>query len=470
MNCYVKIDPSIFHADYIEISQESITTENILKMIEYINSKEDPEKQIIKSSHQRKILDYMNYPYEDIGDIRNMDIISFLYGHKKVVISKGSEYSDRLFAKLYFAEEPDPDADISRLRSMKFASYINYGKQIEKQSGKQKIIYDENEVCGLWAFDANKIVEYLDTGCYTNHNNILDHYGTRILILKTIPDEDYYKGSVEIIGSKYYVIKDFNLYDTNDLLELDVFLHGISTDFSSRMIRELQSVVEQKFWTTIDHINILYKYSVQYEDGREAFDTCSFIVSGNDIKQADVSRKDWSISKALRSEILDMISKANKLNNKSNNSEELIIKALISNESFGLLSAELSCDLRTQWPEVNIYIYQENNMIDMTDFRGGLNNEGDFVLGSIRVDKKYRRRGLGHIMFRLFGFSIPFIENNLGHELRIIRGCIHEGADDHTSISIPFYHSLSETILPFGKRMILVEEVVSKGKLEYKIQ
>ena len=165
-----------------------------------------------------------------------------------------------------------------------------------------------------------------------------------------------------------------------------------------------------------------------------------------------------------------MISKANKLNNKSNNSEELIIKALISNESFGLLSAELSCDLRTQWPEVNIYIYQENNMIDMTDFRGGLNNEGDFVLGSIRVDKKYRRRGLGHIMFRLFGFSIPFIENNLGHELRIIRGCIHEGADDHTSISIPFYHSLSETILPFGKRMILVEEVVSKGKLEYKTQ
>ena len=85
------------------------------------------------------------------------------------------------------------------------ATWLDYEKQLEQGN----IIYDENEVCGIWAMSKSFCHKVFDEKC-------IEHYGDRVLIVEPIDGELYFNDGPELIGKRYLVKGKYNMRLSHD--------------------------------------------------------------------------------------------------------------------------------------------------------------------------------------------------------------------------------------------------------------
>lgn len=235
---------------------------------------------------------------------------------------------------------------------------------------------------------------------------------------------------------------------------------------------------EQKIsWTKIESIEITYEYMIMRQDSSKSKEKYSATITSDEIMQGPDNQYNWRVKESKCAEIMNMISASEKKNPHNNHAisyfrEVLWITAELSNDKFGNLKARLRGTFDTGTVGILFYAndLKEENLKNIHLW--GTLSGNKFHLDSIMANNpQYLKCGLAHMMFLILGISIPFLENYSGTKLHKIYGTVNENGGDNPEKSIPFYRSLSGTILPFGERMVLMNDIdMGHIGLNYQIQ
>lgn len=95
---------------------------------------------------------------------------------------------------------------------------------------------------------------------------------------------------------------------------------------------------------------------------------------------------------------------------------------------------------------VKYYLRESLNIEDVRSF--------SVHLQTIKVDKKYRRRGIATIMVHVLINELLEVEQEEGCKFTLIQGEIGNAGEDNPRLSKPFYHSLDG--VAFGRERKLV--------------
>lgn len=155
----------------------------------------------------------------------DMKLLDFLEEYQKHYYKLGVEFDTKYWFKLYSTAEIKDD-----MRNAYHAGWIDYEKQLE--SGE--IIYDEKELCGLWATHKFMLFNLFNNTC-------IERYGDKLFVLRPVPDCRYLDDGKEIIGDKYIVEKQYDLYKLNDIGKLCEFLIGIEKEKAKEEIENIKS-------------------------------------------------------------------------------------------------------------------------------------------------------------------------------------------------------------------------------------
>lgn len=90
-------------------------------------------------------------------------------------------------------------------------------------------------------------------------------------------------------------------------------------------------------------------------------------------------------------------------------------------------------------------------------------NSNTLHLEQLFVKKKYRRRGIGKIMFQYLIQEMKKVEKQENMKFRYIYGEIGEGGSDNPSVSLPFYKKMAE--IGYGEDAILCYQHTKKKAL-----
>lgn len=91
---------------------------------------------------------------------------------------------------------------------------------------------------------------------------------------------------------------------------------------------------------------------------------------------------------------------------------------------------------------------------------GEYHNSNTLHLEQLYVAGRYRRKGIGRMMFQYLIREMIMLEKNKGMEFRYIYGEVGEGGRDNPRLSLPFYEKMAE--LPYGKNATLCYEHTKK--------
>ncbi len=122
-------------------------------------------------------------------------LVDLLLEYKKSNRVGGEKLLNKIWYKFY-SKTPLEDS----MRDVYHANWIDYSKQL--QNGD--IIYDETGLNGIFAMSADMIENSLN-------EEVIKRYGDQLLVVSTLPDNDYLIDGKEIIGLRYKAIDKMDL-------------------------------------------------------------------------------------------------------------------------------------------------------------------------------------------------------------------------------------------------------------------
>lgn len=166
----------------------------------------------------------LDFLYNKIG-WNNEPLLGFLKNYQDQFYKLGTEFENEYWYKFYSKTEIKDG-----MRELYQAGWIEYEKQLEKE----KIIYDELGICGLWAMPYHMLLKCFNEQCKK-------HYGDKLFILKTVPECRYINDGKEIIGDRFEVIEKYDLNSIEDVGKLLEHLINLEKNEYEAKISELNA-------------------------------------------------------------------------------------------------------------------------------------------------------------------------------------------------------------------------------------
>lgn len=141
----------------------------------------------------------VNFMLEKLYQFKG-DLLNVLEQYKNKYLKSASDFRGEIWIKMYSNFELEHP-----MRKIYNATWLDYEKQLEQGN----IIYDENEVCGIWAMSKSFCHKVFDEKC-------IEHYGDRVLIVEPIDGELYFNDGPELIGKRYLVKGKYNMRLSHD--------------------------------------------------------------------------------------------------------------------------------------------------------------------------------------------------------------------------------------------------------------
>ena len=126
-------------------------------------------------------------------------LVSALKNYKKENFMPGEKYQNKYYYKFYSKTPLE-----SSLRDLYTAEWIDYEKQLENGN----IIFDELGVAGLFAMSYDYLFKSFN-------EEVKERYGSSLLILRLLNDQNYLCDGKEIIGDRFEVMKKYDLKNPN---------------------------------------------------------------------------------------------------------------------------------------------------------------------------------------------------------------------------------------------------------------
>lgn len=159
------------------------------------------DDQIFKSWFASHIRVQMAGGKKEITDLKNFTEGNYtMEQYKNKYLKSASDFRGEIWIKMYSNFELEHP-----MRKIYNATWLDYEKQLEQGN----IIYDENEVCGIWAMSKSFCHKVFDEKC-------IEHYGDRVLIVEPIDGELYFNDGPELIGKRYLVKGKYNMRLSHD--------------------------------------------------------------------------------------------------------------------------------------------------------------------------------------------------------------------------------------------------------------
>lgn len=152
-----------------------------------------------------KFLHKKTYEY-----INNLSLIRILSEYKEYYVKPGYKLKCKKLFKLFSKDELLLNKNI---RDEYGVVWIDYVSQL-RTSGN--IIYDENNINGLWAMTPKALNDIGDKS--------IENYGNNIFILEPISDCNYLETDMEIIGDRFKVLRTINISPNRTIRNLQLRL------------------------------------------------------------------------------------------------------------------------------------------------------------------------------------------------------------------------------------------------------
>lgn len=157
-------------------------------------------------------------------------LFTYLKEYKDRYYLLGGEYKNAKWYKFYNTVPlNDP------MRILYNSKWIDYEKQLEEGN----IIYDENNLCGLWAMPYEMVLS-----CF--NEEFKNRYGSKLMVVKPVSDCRYINDGKEIIGDRYLVTDKYDLTNINDMGKFIQFYCSIKEEFYCEKIKGLETEISEQ--------------------------------------------------------------------------------------------------------------------------------------------------------------------------------------------------------------------------------
>ena len=122
-----------------------------------------------------------------------------------------------------------------------------------------------------------------------------------------------------------------------------------------------------------------------------------------------------------------------------------------------------------QWKQINVECFslqgkKMGELLASYKLNSQTGNSYTVHLEQLLVERKFRRKGVGSLLFAYLLKEMQNVEVREGCEFRFIYGEVGTGGSDDPHMSIPYYRK--QNGLPYGKRKKLQYELVKKSSSE----